>query len=382
MKIAIINRSFWPVYPVVGEGLLRFAEKAASKKHTVSIILQDHVGIKSKLLESQRGDGITFYPLTALTTSASGVIFRVLDAIFFTFWVAGSLLRVRPSTIYISTDPPIIVPYIVMLYCKCSHAEYIYHLQDIHPEATKAVIPLNTAIFDALVYLDRTTMRKAKSIITINDQMAQEIKLRSQTSAIIHKINNPAISFEGVDTTITKKQGFSFCGNAGRLQRIPLLLSAIEEYFKRGGALEFAFAGGGIHAQDLQVCAEKFARFHYLGLISAHDAAVLNTRYTWALIPIEDNVTRFAFPSKGSTYVCSGAAILAICGEQTSVAEWVRKNRLGLVAKPDLESLISTFFEIERGLHQTARDETSAELLKEKLSFETFVEALEQIILE
>jgi len=28
----IINRSFWPIYPVIGEGLLRLAEKLASTK--------------------------------------------------------------------------------------------------------------------------------------------------------------------------------------------------------------------------------------------------------------------------------------------------------------------------------------------------------------
>lgn len=382
MKIAIINRSFWPVYPVVGEGMLRFAEKAALNNHAVSIILQDHVGIKSKLLESQRGKGIAFYPLIALTTSASGVLFRVLDAALFTLWVGGSLLRIRPSRIYVSTDPPLLVPYVVMLYCTYFRAEYIYHLQDIHPEATDVVFPLNTRIFNFLVALDKITMQKAKSLIAISDQMTQEIKLRSQTSALIHKIDNPSISFDGVDTTIVRKKGFSFCGNAGRLQRIPLLLAAIEEYFERGGTLEFVFAGSGIYAPSLQTYSEKYPRFHYLGLISPRDAAILNAEYTWALIPIEDKVTRFAFPSKSSTYVYSGASILAICGEQTSVADWVKVNRLGLVTEPQAEALISTFFEIERGLHDDARDETSAESLKEKLSFEFFVEALEQIILE
>lgn len=31
IKIAIINRSFWPVYPVIGESLLLFAEGAAKE---------------------------------------------------------------------------------------------------------------------------------------------------------------------------------------------------------------------------------------------------------------------------------------------------------------------------------------------------------------
>ena len=43
--LAILNRSFWPVYPVIGEALLRFAEKAADQ-NKIAVILQDHAGIR------------------------------------------------------------------------------------------------------------------------------------------------------------------------------------------------------------------------------------------------------------------------------------------------------------------------------------------------
>ena len=48
-KVVLINRSFWPIYPVIGEALLRFAEGAVDKGYEVSVIMQDHVGIKKKL---------------------------------------------------------------------------------------------------------------------------------------------------------------------------------------------------------------------------------------------------------------------------------------------------------------------------------------------
>ena len=41
----IINRSFWPLYPVIGESLLRLAEKISIDKK-VGIVMQDHVDIK------------------------------------------------------------------------------------------------------------------------------------------------------------------------------------------------------------------------------------------------------------------------------------------------------------------------------------------------
>jgi glycosyltransferase involved in cell wall biosynthesis len=230
--------------------------------------------------------------------------------------------------------------------------------------------------------MDALSMRKAKCLITITEQMATEIRSRSGTAVPIHVLDNPAVSFDGIDTTKHKVAGFSFCGNAGRLQRIPLMLDAIETYFERGGELEFTFAGGGIYADRLQAFAEKFPHFHYPGLVSPTEAAQINADYTWALLPIEDDVTRFAFPSKSSSYIFSGANILAVCGAQTGVAKWVQENQVGLVVKPEVEALIAVFFDIEKGLCQGASDEASREALKAKLRFEVFIEALDRIVLE
>jgi len=380
IKIAIINRSFWPVYPVIGEALLRFAEGAAKRGHFISVIMQDHVGVKCKLAEAGRGEGIHFYPAIALTNSASGVLLRAFDAVFFMLWVLVALLWVRPSRVYVSTDPPIIVPLIVMLYSWLFRSEYIYHLQDIHPEAANVVMPVNKLVYKILLRMDALTMRRAKCLIAITEQMKTEIRSRSGTVVPIHVLDNPAVSFDGIDTDKRKTAGFSFCGNAGRLQRIPLMLEAIEIYFERGGQLEFTFAGGGVYANRLQAFAEEFANFYYSGIVSPTEAAQINVNYTWALLPIEDDVTRFAFPSKSSSYVFSGANIFAVCGEQTSVAQWVRENQVGLVVKPEIDSIVAAFFDIEKGHFHAFGEKKSREKLKAKLQFKVFIEALDKVV--
>ena len=381
IKIAIINRSFWPVYPVIGEALLQFAQGAARRGHFVSVIMQDHVGIKGKLAEAGRGEGVRFYPIKALTTSASGTLFRAFEALFFMLWVMAVLLWVRPERVYVSTDPPVVVPFIVMIYSKVFDAEYIYHLQDIHPEATNVVIPVNKWIYILTLKMDALSMRKAKRLITITDQMATEIRLRSRTQAPINLLANPAVSFENIDTSKPKIPGFSFCGNAGRLQRIPLVLSAIKTYFKEGGELDFTFAGGGVYANDIKDFSKEFSRFHYRGVVSSTEAAQINADCTWALLPIEDEVTRFAFPSKSSSYVFSGANILAVCGEETSVAQWVNANRVGLVVMPNVKAMVETFFDIEKGGFQDLSDEESRDALKADLRFEVFIEVLNRVVL-
>ncbi|KGD61223.1 hypothetical protein T9A_01672 [Alcanivorax jadensis T9] len=379
--IAIINRSFWPIYPVIGEALLRFAEGAA-RQCRVCVIMQDHADICAKLKEHDRGQGVEFHPGKAWSSSGSSILARILDAVFFMVWVGLCLLKTRPRHVYVSTDPPVLVPFIVMLYARLFGASYTYHLQDIHPEATNVVMPVNRVLFRILRWMDGAVMRRAAQLLTLTEEMKAEIQSRSGTRAPIHLLSNPAVSFDDVNTSHTKTPGFSFCGNAGRLQRIPLVIASIEQYLQGGGTLPFTFAGGGVFSPDLEGLAARFPdQVTYHGLVSPAAAAQLNADYQWALLPIEDEVTRFAFPSKTSSYVFSGALILAVCGEATSVAQWVQDYRLGCVVAPDAAALAEFFRRVENAEVDAAGFDMDRTALKAALGFNVFVEHLNERVL-
>nr|WP_081593828.1 glycosyltransferase [Pseudomonas chengduensis] len=380
-KLVIVNRSFWPVYPVIGEALLRFAEQAAANNVSVSVILQDHADIRSRLAEENRGKGVCFFPVKAWTSSSSSVLARIADAIFFMLWVLCTLLRLRPNKVYVSTDPPVVVPFIVMVYCKIFRADYIYHLQDIHPEAADVVVPVQRWIFKLLRWADVLVMKNATQLITITEQMAEYIRMRSSTRVPIHVLENPAVSFDSIELKKIKLPGFSFCGNAGRLQRMPLLIDAIEKYLSSGGSLKFAFAGGGVYSGQLRALSERYANVDYHGLVSARDAAQINVDYEWAILPIADEVTQFAFPSKSSSYVFSGAKILAISGRETSVSRWVLDNNLGVAVPPDIDAVVSAFQEVERSNYASLNIDMERVRLKKTLHFDSFIFRLGSIVL-
>lgn len=380
-KLLIINRSFWPIYPVIGEALMRFAEREA-KHHEVGVVLQDHAGIRQQLERQQRGKGVNFYPCKAWTTSGSTIIRRIADAIFFMVWVLIILLWKRPNKIYVSTDPPVLVPFIVMLYSRLFNADYIYHLQDIHPEATNVVMPMNSLVFRFFRWLDVASMRRARLLITLTAKMAQEIQQRSgieKNSIVI--LQNPSVAFDGIPAVGEKKNGFVFCGNAGRLQRIPLIIDAIEDYIEQGGSLVFVFAGAGVYAEKLQQLSLKYpANVVYHGFVSADKAAQLNCEYEWALLPIEDDVTRYAFPSKSSSYVFADALIVAVCSRSTSVADWVVTNDLGVVVEPQAQELCQFFFDVENGNINRNQFSLDRSILKQQLGFELFVDRLSSLV--
>lgn len=379
LDFAIINRSSWPVYPVIGEALMRLAEQQA-KTQKVGVILQDHADIRAQLRNQQRGEQVSFYPAYAFSVSGSSILRRALDTLFFMFWVFVVLLIKRPRKVYVSTDPPVLVPFIVMLYCVTFQAQYVYHLQDIHPEAANVVIPVNPLLFQILRWLDTVTMRQANLLITITHEMADQIRLRSNTRSPIALIANPSVSFDHVKLTEDKMLGFSFCGNAGRLQRIPLLIKAIERYCQQGGALPFVFAGAGVYAADLEQLAQQHRNVTYKGVVSASEAAQLNADFTFALLPIEDEVTRYAFPSKSSSYVFSGALIAAVCGYETSVAKWVTDNRLGIVVAPKIDTLCQFFLNVENGQYDAKEFDFERKELKQSLGFDVFLQKLTELV--
>lgn len=376
---AIINRSFWPIYPVIGEALLRFAEKL-SESQSVSVIMQDHAGVRKHLAEKKRGSKVEFFPGKAWSDSSSRILRRTLDSVYFMGWVIFTLLRSRPKTVYVSTDPPVLIPFIVMIYAWLFKAKYIYHLQDIHPEAAGVVFRIQPLVYRLLKWMDNLTMRRARILITVTDEMAEEIRHRSGTKAPIHVISNPAVSFEHVFHPSKKIKGLSFCGNAGRLQRIPLLLESITQYLESGGRLRFAFAGAGVFSPDIKKLADRYEKVEYFGQVSATEAAQLNCDYEWALLPIEDEVTRYAFPSKSSSYVFSGAGVIAICGEKTSVARWVTDHQLGIVVPPNRDAIVDVLRAIENDDIHVTQYVGDRSGLKQALSFERFLQNLHKCL--
>jgi len=161
---------------------------------------------------------------------------------------------------------------------------------------------------------------------------------------------------------------------------MPVVIKSIEAYLDDGGTLEFVFAGSGVFAGELKALSERYSKVTYLGLVTPLQAAQLNAEYDWALLPIEDEVTRFAFPSKTSSYVFAGAKILAICGQKTSVAEWVIDKKLGVCVEPDVEQIVSVYQAIENKQLDEAGFDMNRDELKSALGFENFVQQLDSLV--
>lgn len=346
-KIAVVIRSFWPYNPAIGEALLLLAE-SLSQNHEPIVITQVKNDFTEQLETQNRGKGVKFFTLPLWTNSASHMLLRVTDLVIFTGFTFASLVWSRPDKVYVATNPPLFTPLVVGIYCKLFHKKYLYHLQDIHPEITCIKTIKKSFINKALKALDNFTVSNASKVVTLTEQMKAYTIKRVGKEISIELLANPSVKTSGDEKRIKRTKGFVYCGNAGRLQRIPLLLQAIERYVSEGGSLSFAFAGGGVYSKNIRQLAKKIENVTYLGVLSPDQASNLMHQYSYGLMPIEDEVTQYAFPSKSSSYLFSGCHIIAVCSQQTSVATWVIKNEVGYVAEPDIGSIVSLFHTLEK----------------------------------
>ena len=273
-KIAIVSRSFWPENPAIGEALLLLAE-SLSKDAKPIVMTQVNKGFTKKLKNAGRGQDVNFVTLPALTDSSSPMVLRISELLLFTGFTFTSLVYHRPDRVYVATNPPVFTPLAVRWYCQLFDKKYVYHLQDIHPEITSIVTGKNNFLTRLLERIDTKTIAKASTVITLTEQMQFYITQRTGQQLNIKLLSNPAVqdSNQTANTSLERIKGFVYCGNAGRLQRIPLLLESIKRYIQEGGKLPFIFAGGGVYSDAIRELAEQYQNVSYLGVLPAHEAS-------------------------------------------------------------------------------------------------------------
>ena len=374
-KVVIVNRGFWPLSDVPGGSLLALAEEL-SLEYKTFVLAQSNLNIQKIYSSKKSHKSVQINSCRSLTDSNSKVIYRIFETIYFTIWTLFKLIRIQPKFIYIATDPPLILPFAISIYSRIFKAEYTYHLQDIHPEASKKIINSSYWAYKILIIIDNYTLRYAKSIVTLTKEMADYINIERKISKSIYLIDNASLyPKKGLNRS---KNTIIFCGNAGRLQEIPLLTASIDLYLKRGGILKFTFLGSGIYTYQIEDLAKRWSNVSYLGYFPFEEAIEILSQHEWAILPIKDEVLKYAFPSKTSAYLAAGCKILAICSKDTSLSRWVNLNKCGVVSDPEVEKIVDMLFLIEKNKFEII-GLNNLENLK-KYSYEKFSEKLKKII--
>lgn len=347
-NIIFINRGFWPEYDVPGESLLYTAEQL-SRGNSVSILTSSKMNIKKECTKYNRGVDLDINTFCSFTNSNSSILMRIFESVFFCIWSLFKLIRIKPNYVYFATDPPITIPLIVYIYSRLFKIKYIYHLQDIHPEATRLVINIPVYLHKILVKIDNIIIKNAYKVITLNDDMALIIDNRLGEKKDIYKLANASQYPE--EYSLKNKGTIIFAGNAGRFQNIKLLVQAIDEYLKRGGNLKFIFIGSGIFYSLIESLGEKHVNVSVKKYMCSKDVIEIMKTCEWGLLPIDKDIIRYAFPSKSSAYIATRLKIFGICPKNSSMENWIKTKNNGIYCEANKSEIIDKLNEIERGVN-------------------------------
>jgi len=339
MSYMIVSRDFWPHAAAIGTGLFKLAKDLACYGET-SVVTMSH----SKEEIKQQSGKCNFLIAKPLTHSGSKIILRVFEMGYFVLLLIFSLVLKRPSNVYVTTNPPILIPFVVALYTFLFNKSFTYHIQDIHPEASTLIFKLPRLLVVLLKKIDTWSLNQAKTVITLTEEMKSTLVDRGCIRPIF-LLANP--SDQSNFSNVEKISGIVYAGNAGRLQNMDIVIPAIEQYLSDGGGLSFAFIGGGVYASEITRLANTYSKIKYFGKVDGSTALSISAKYAWGLLPINGEVLRYAYPSKVPSYLSAGCRLICCTDPDSSLAQWIKKNNLGVCASQDQTSLIDAFRHVE-----------------------------------
>lgn len=356
LKVLLIHRFFKPDSPPYAYILDDIRYLLTENGMQVDVLSSQpsykSVDQKNKMhWKSREQDGAIVYrlPVFQLRNEKVSKLLNFIWFPFLTFWFV--LFGRKYNVVTVSTAPPILLSFLIAIVCKLRGFNLIYHCMDIHPEIGRisGEFKMN-AVFKILCWMDSYTCRSAAAIIVLSSDMKDSLLRRN--NRLIEKI--VVINNYDLGLNESNKQSFFdandgvrrvlFAGNIGRFQNLDSFVWAL----KNNPPLEnfqLLFVGEGAALEGIKRLAKGLEQ--QIRFISHQPLAVAKQMISEAdaaIVSLQKNVVKYAYPSKTLTYLSEGTPVLAMVEKNSELAEFISFNDLGVVIAPDDTAAIYAFF--------------------------------------
>lgn len=339
-RVIIVHRYFWPNNYPYAMMLKEIAESLLAAGFEVTILTtrsgaKHENDLRNEWSIKHRSNIKT---LKLKQEKQLSTIRKAGNAFYFGIWVFFKLLVSKPEFVWVATTPPIMNATLVRWTSKITGFKYLYHCQDIYPEALNINHYLsNTWLYRVLKRIDRKNIDSASSAIVLSNDMRRTLIDRGCLGHNIVVINNFSYYKAETQKTISdsKKLRFLFAGSLGRFQNLEILMRALAD-FRNREEIEFCFMGDGILKPKLiQLKNElRLKNVLFVGQQTAEQAAIAMTIADFGIVSVAPNVTRVAYPSKTITYLSHGLPILALVDEESDLFRFIATEKIGYAVAP------------------------------------------------
>lgn len=350
MRILLTHRYFWPDTAPYGLILRQLGEDLADAGHEVTVFTSKPSygkGLPDALSRAQLGK-LNVRRIRVLPDPRSLPLIRVFNMLQYCAALFFHVLGARADVVTAGTFPPVLAGWSASLAARMTGARFIYHVQDIHPELSgQSGGRLGWGLAARLLrWLDNQTLRRADSIVTLSEDMAETLLARGLGDLPIAILNNPPLKAAApVDPPqdLVKPEGrlrVIFAGNIGRFQNLPLLAEGVSRCFEAHPNLELMFLGDGVALEGLKARWGEHPQVRFAPFLPFDQARAVIAEADIGLVSLSPGLYRVAYPSKLSTYLDLGLTVLALIEPESRMAQMLESTGHGAAAAfPEPEAI-------------------------------------------
>lgn len=234
MRILLIHRYFWPDAPPYASMLRTIGARLVEDGHDVSVLSTqpsyNATTVSQRCPASEHVDGMRVRRVPLLPDPGRGRVMRAVNAVIFLARVFWHVVRRSDDLVMFSTMPPVALGLVVRAALALSGraGRYVYHCQDIHPEAAHIADLVRLGPwYRWLRRIDTATCQRAAGVVVLSDDMRDTIVARGVDADRVHVLNNFSLIDPGsaapppasrLPSRDTADFVVVFAGNLGRFQ--------------------------------------------------------------------------------------------------------------------------------------------------------------------
>ncbi|MBT8208410.1 MAG: glycosyltransferase family 4 protein [Acidimicrobiia bacterium] len=342
MRVAIIIHSYWPDRGPIPSTTRALAEHLVTLGHTVTVVTPTRSRSSASGLENVAG--VSVRRVRIPRRWAGRLAARGLHAALFSVRVAAHVLWRRRSydLVIVSTYPPILLAAAVRACAAWARYRYIYHLQDLNPEAALHSGVMRSGLRSRLLTrLETRNRTSAAGLVVLSQDMAATLINSGHSDAPIRVINNFMVSDSSnveVPPEYLKREGVFraiFAGNLGLVQGLDNVVEAARLLLDNGD-IEFSFMGSGFAEESLRSHAQELglSNVTFLPFLPEEQAQTVLRDADVGIISLMEGINQFAYPSKILAYLEAGLPLLAVADRGSDLADTVVESGAGLACPP------------------------------------------------
>ncbi|MQY76140.1 MAG: hypothetical protein GH155_00745 [Spirochaeta sp.] len=336
-QIAVVQFYFYPdisaVSQLLGDLLCTLAE---DEEYNITVYCATSDYAKMRDQRDNRFDNLNIVRIKTTNIGRKSFLSRIIDYTGFYISAFTRLFLGRKWHAVISMSSPPLIAFPVSIALLFRKIPFIYYIEDLFPEILFDMSYLKHPwLIRKLQALNKVVMRRANSIITIEEDMSRKVitnypKARDKTV----EIPNWSRGVEYLPASESKEFTILYSGNMGLAHDFSMLEPLIEELLPLKNIC-YQFIGGGTRVEEIRNIFTKSGetRIEFRGYTSRHIHGATLAQADLFIISQTKETVGDLLPSKLYSYLAAGRPMLFLGPRYSEIGRIITDNDFGIVVE-------------------------------------------------